>query len=417
MTRTAYTPARDRVLASLAHKQPDRLPVDLASQPDSGMSAVAYDNLRKHIGIGSRTQIYDTVQQLAQAEDAILEHFRTDVIDIGRAFNTDPSSWQDITLPVGVPVQVPAWFHPSVQPDGSWAVNDIEGRRIGSMPKGASFIDQTYFPFLDGYPDDLSDLAGAMDKVLWSVLIHSPWDHASEPDFYDQLRQASLHLRATTDRALIVVFGGNLFEWGTFLRRFDNFLMDLAIDQANAERLLEALVQHHLGTLEKVCAAVGDVVDVIRFGDDLGSDLGPLFSPVTYRKLIKPRQKLMTDYVHANSSMKTFLHSCGSIHAFLPDLIEAGFDAINPVQITAKDMEPWRLKRDFGADITFWGGGADTRDVLPRGTPAEVKDHVRKNIETFAPGGGFVFATTHNMLHDVPPENIVAMYEAVDEYR
>ena len=325
--------------------------------------------------------------------------------------------WFNAELPVGVPVQVPAWFHPSVQPDGSWAVDDIEGRRIGLMPKGASFIDQTYFPYLDGYPDDLSDLAGAMDKVLWSVLIHSPWDHASEPDFYDQLRQASLHLRATTDRALIVVFGGNLFEWGTFLRRFDNFLMDLAIDQANAERLLEALVQYHLRTLEKVCAAVGDVVDVIRFGDDLGSVQGPLFSPVTYRKLIKPRQKLMTDYVHANSSMKTFLHSCGSIHAFLPDLIEAGFDAINPVQITAKDMEPWRLKRDFGADITFWGGGADTRDVMPRGTPAEVKDHVRKNIETFAPGGGFVFATTHNMLHDVPPENIVAMYEAVDEYR
>ena len=155
------------------------------------------------------------------------------------------------------------------------------------MPNGASFIDQTYFPYLDGYPDDLSDLAGAMNKVLWSVLVHSPWDRASEPDFYDQLRQASLRLRATTDRALIVVFGGNLFEWGTFLRRFDNFLMDLAIDQANAERLLEALVQHHLGALEKVCAAVGDVADVIRFGDDLG--IGP-GAPVLARDIPEAHQ-------------------------------------------------------------------------------------------------------------------------------
>lgn len=417
MTASVTMTARERVLASLVHREPDRLPVDLGSTPSSGISAVAYDNLRKHVGIGRHTQVYDLAQQLAQPEDAIIEHFRIDVVDIGRAFNTDVAAWKDITLPVGVPVQVPAWFTPVVQPDGSWDVVDGEGRRIGYMPNGASFIDETYFPYLDGYPDDLSDVAGAMAKVHWSVLGHSPWDHASEPDFYDQLRQAALMLRATTDRALMVVVGGNLFEWGTFLRRIDNFLMDLAVDQANAERLLEALVLHHLRTLEKVCAAVGDVADVIRFGDDLGTDVGPLMSPVTYRKLIKPRQKRMTDYVHAHSSMKTFLHSCGSIHAFLPDLIEAGFDAINPVQITAKDMEPWRLKRDFGADITFWGGGADTRGVLPRGTPAEVKDHVRRNIETFAPGGGFVFTTAHNMLHDVPPENIVAMYEAVDEYR
>jgi uroporphyrinogen decarboxylase len=139
-------------------------------------------------------------------------------------------------------------------------------------------------------------------------------------------------------------------------------------------------------------------------------------SPVTYRKLFKPRHTILCDYVHAHSSMKTFLHSCGSIYKLLPDLIEAGYDVINPVQTNSRDMEPERLKREFGRDITFWGGGADTRDVLPNASPAEVKEHVKRRLEIFAPGGGFVFNTVHNILPDVPPENIVAMYEAIAEF-
>jgi uroporphyrinogen decarboxylase len=224
-------------------------------------------------------------------------------------------------------------------------------------------------------------------------------------------------LRATTDRALMVVVGCNLFEWGTFLRRIDNFLMDLVVDQANVERLLDALMAIHLSTLDRVLAAVGDLVDVIRFGDDLGMDGGPLMSPETYRAIFKPRHAALNRYVHERSSLKTFLHSCGSIYQLLPDLIEAGVDIINPVQISARDMEPEKLKREFGAEITFWGGGADTRRVLPRGTPSEVRDHVRSTIETFAPGGGFIFVPAHNMLPDVPPQNIEAMFEALDEYR
>jgi uroporphyrinogen decarboxylase len=170
-------------------------------------------------------------------------------------------------------------------------------------------------------------------------------------------------------------------------------------------------------TLEKVCAAVGDVADILRFGDDLGTDRGPFMSPKMYQKLFKPRHTQLNAYVHQHSQMRTYLHSCGSIHKLMPDLIEAGYDIINPVQITAKDMEPERLKKDFGKDITFWGGGCDTRHILPRAMPAEVKDHVRRNIDALAPGGGFVFNTVHNILPDVPPQNIVAMFEAIDEYR
>jgi uroporphyrinogen decarboxylase len=139
-------------------------------------------------------------------------------------------------------------------------------------------------------------------------------------------------------------------------------------------------------------------------------------SPRTYRKLFKPRHTILCDYVKKNSQMHTFLHSCGSIYKLLPDLIEAGYDIINPVQTNSRDMEPERLKQEFGNDITFWGGGCDTREVLNRAQPAEVKEHVKRRLEVFAPGGGFVFNTVHNILPDVPAENIVAMFEAIDEF-
>jgi uroporphyrinogen decarboxylase len=215
----------------------------------------------------------------------------------------------------------------------------------------------------------------------------------------------------------MVVAGCNLFEWGTFLRRLDNFLTDLLLQPDEVERLLDALMEVHLETLENVCRSVGDVVDIIRFGDDLGMDTGPFMRPKTYQKLFKPRHTILTNYVKENSTMHTFLHSCGSIYKLLPDLIDAGFEVINPVQISSRDMEPERLKREFGDAITFWGGGADTRKTINRGSPEEVKDHVRENIEILSPGGGFVFNTVHNIMPDVPPENILAMFEAIDEYR
>jgi uroporphyrinogen decarboxylase len=144
---------------------------------------------------------------------------------------------------------------------------------------------------------------------------------------------------------------------------------------------------------------------------------GPLMGPDTYRRLFKPRHTFLCNYIKTHSTMHTFLHSCGSIYKLIPDLIEAGFEILNPVQTNSRDMQPERLKTEFGANVTFWGGGADTRSILNMGTPTQVKDNVRANIEALAPGGGFVFNTIHNILPDVPPENIVAMFEAVDEYR
>ena len=139
-------------------------------------------------------------------------------------------------------------------------------------------------------------------------------------------------------------------------------------------------------------------------------------SPATYRRFFKPRHAQLCAYVKEHSGMRPFLHSCGSIYKLLPDLIEAGFEVINPVQTSCRDMEPERLKREFGKDVTFWGGGCDTREVLNHATPEEVRAHVLRRLEIFAPGGGFVFNTVHNILPDVPPENVVAMYGALGEF-
>jgi len=393
------------------------VPVDLGATPSSGISAIAYSNLKKHLGINTgNTRIYDVVQQLAQPEEDILNMFNIDVLDIGRTFNIRNSDWYDIKLSSGNEAQYPAWFKPVLDERGNYKAYNSSGKEIAIMLPGMPFFDQTCFPYIDGYPADYKNLAGAMDNIHWAALAHSPWDNVSQSDFWKQLRENAIALREKSGRALMIVCGCNLFEWGTFLRRIDNFLMDLLADPDEVEKLLDALLEIHLNTLNKVCIAVGDVVDIIRFGDDLGSDSGPFMDPEIYRRLFKPRHKILCDYVKKNSNMHTFLHSCGSIYSLMPDLIEAGFEIINPVQTSARDMEAGRLKKEFGSDITFWGGGCDTRAILNRGSVAEVKYDVKKRLELFSKGGGFVFNTIHNILSDVPPQNIVAMFEAIDEF-
>jgi len=407
--------SRERIRATINRQQPDRVPIDLGSNPSSGISAMAYNNLKAALGItGGHTRIYDVVQQLAQPEDAVLDALGVDVIDIGRAFNTADKDWYDITLANGATAQYPTWFRPILRSDGAHEVEQ-DGMVIARMPPQGAFYDQMHFPYLNGYPSDYANLPAAMRTVLWQTLAHSPWDHAADATFWTDLRAKALHLRETTDKALMIVCGCNLFEWGTFLRRMDNFMMDLLCEPEEVERLVEALMDLHLRGLEKVCAAVGDVVDILRFGDDLGMISGPLMSPECYRSLFKRHHTRLNDYVHTHSSMKTFLHSCGSIYRLLPDLVEAGYDIINPVQTNCVEMDPATLKREFGSSITFWGGGCDTASVLNKATPEEVRRHVLERCAILAPNGGFVFNSIHNILPEVPAQNIIAMFKAVHE--
>jgi uroporphyrinogen decarboxylase len=405
---------RERVLASVRHQEPDQVPVDLGATTSSGISAIAYHNLKKYLGItDGNTRVFDVVQQLAQPEDELLDYFGIDAVNVGRAFNVSEHDWYAAVLPNGMPVQLPTWFQPVMQLGGMWDAFAPDGTRIATMPRGATCFDQTFFPYLDGYPANYKDLGDAMSQVSWMALPTTPWDKANQPDFWEQLREKGIALRSSSDRALVLTAGFKLFEPATFLRRMDKLLMDLLLEPAEVARLVDALMERHMPVLEKVCQAVGDVVDFLRFGDDLGMNTGPLFDPAIYRKIFKPGHKVICDYVKTHSRMYTFFHSCGSIYQLIPDLIEIGIDVINPVQINARDMEPGRLKKEFGKDIAFWGGGVDTQSVLNRGKPADVAEHVKRNLEVFAPGGGFVFNTVHNIMPDVPPENIVAMFEAV----
>lgn len=409
--------SRERLKISLAHQEPDRPPLDLGSTTSSGISAVAYHHLMNSIDIPSRSiRVFDVVQQLAIPDDSVVDGFEIDIIDIGRAFNTLDADWYDFTLPGGIVVQYPYWFRPVLQPDGSVDIHSRDGEHIGVMPTGSTFFDQTHFPYLDGYPSDFSKLSQALQKVTWTAWPVSPFDRSNETNFWEMLRQKTIDIRKSTERALVIAGGCKLFEVCTFLRRMDNFLMDLALDPLNVERLLDALMEQYLVFLEKLCDAVGDLVDVIRFGDDFGMDHGLLISPATYRKFFMPRQKVLCDYVKTHSQMRIFLHSCGSIYDIIPDLIEVGYEILNPVQFSARKMELERLKRDFGESVTFWGGGCDTRSILNRATPQEVKEHVYRNLEILSPGGGFVFCAVHNILPDVPPENIVAMYTAARDF-
>lgn len=230
---------------------------------------------------------------MAQPEDIILDRFGVDVVDIGRMFNERKEDWYDIELPDGSKAQYPRWFHPQPREDGGWCVVDEEGTEIAVMLENMAFYDQTCFPYLDDWPANFRDLPKAMRKVYWAALAHSPWDNAGRPDFWQVLRERAVALRKQSDRALMIVAGCNLFEWGTFLRRIDNFLMDLVSAPDKVEAFLDALLAIHLQTLQKICDAVGDVADIIRFGDDLGMDTGPLMSPATYRKLFKPRHSIL----------------------------------------------------------------------------------------------------------------------------
>ena len=407
--------SRERILASIRHQEPDRVPIDLGATTSSNMSVIAYNNLKKHLGMEGKTRVYDVVQQLAIPEKEILDRFNIDAVSLAQADIKD-DEWYEIEVSDGSRAFYPTWFRPVLNSKGDWVASNKDGEVLAVMPNGATFYDQVCFPYQDGFPTDYSNLSADRQRVVWTAFGHSPWDKAGEENFWENLRAKALSLRQSTDRAILISAGCNTFEWGTYIRRLENFLMDLYIDLDEVKRFLDALMDQHMEFLAKLIDTVGDVVDIIRFVDDLGMDSAPLFSPDIYREVFKPRHKMLNDYVKSHSNLHTFLHSCGSIYPVIPDLIEAGFDIINPVQTNCNNMEPDRLKKEFGKDITFWGGGVDTQSILNRGSVQDVKDDVKRRLEIFTPGGGYIFNTVHNIMPDVPPENVVAMFEAIEEF-
>ena len=366
--------SRERVLTSLNHREPDRVPIDLGGHRSSGISAVAYPKLRAALGLPPRpVYVYDPVQQLAIVDEDVLDWAGVDTIELGRGFCLEEKWWADWTLPDGTPCKMPVWAVPERR-GAEWIYRAPAGHVMARMPEGALYFEQTYWPFLDG-EEDLARIKELYPEHMWTGIASPPGPSVSGPE---ELAEGARRLRQSTDRAIIGLFGGNLLEMGQFFYRIDNFLMMLAGEPQRAHRFLDALVEIHLANLERFLRPVGPYIDIILFGDDLGMQNGPQISPQMYREFFKPRHAMMWARAKELAAVKVMLHCCGGVRPLLPDLIEAGLDAINPVQISCRGMEADGLKRDFGKDLTFWGGGCDTQEILPNGTPEEVRDHVRR---------------------------------------
>jgi uroporphyrinogen decarboxylase len=388
------------------------VPLDFSGHRSSGISAILYPRLRKFLGLPEKiVRVYDPVQQLAIVDEDVLELFGVDTIELGRAFAVEDKNWTDWVLPDGAPCQLPVWAKPEHQ-GNRWVIRSNSGRIIAAMPEGALYFEQVYYPFFEA--DDLDRIPDAMDEAMWCAVASPPGPLVQGPGGNQALAEGARRLRANTDRAIIGLFGGNLLEMGQFLYRNDKFLMLLASEPKRVHEFLDRVVEIHLAKLENFLGSVGKFIDIILFGDDLGMQTGPQISPAMYREFFKTRHQKMWRRAKELAKVKVMLHCCGGVRELLPDLIEAGLDAINPVQVSCRGMEAEGLKRDFGEKITFWGGGCDTQNILPLGTPQDVGRHVREQVRSLCKGGGFVFQQVHNILSHVPPENVTAMFEAVN---
>jgi uroporphyrinogen decarboxylase len=398
--------SRERVLTALRHEEPDRVPIDLGSMPSTGIMAIAYVKLKKYLGLkGGVVRVYDVGQQLAEPEKEILEMFNVDVISLTRTLEPcGPNSerWKKWRLPDGNECEVPTWFNPEPDGAGGWVIRDGQGRVVSKMPKDSLFFDSVYHPL-----EKLESIK-VVEDYDWEGL------KIKNDNYFMNLRKRAEYLHNNTTYAIHFFGAGGVHEWGQGLRGWSNWLLDLTFNKKLASLLLDRMIEVVMYNLKKYVDALKDYVQVIGFGDDLGIQTGPQVSPRVFKEMLKPYYTEMFQYVKKHSKMFVFLHSCGSIYELIPDLIDAGVDILNPVQISARNMEPWKLKKEFGKQVTFWGGGVDTQHVFYK-KPEEVYEHVKNNILAFAPGGGYVFNQVHNIVANVPPENVVAAYKSAYE--
>ena len=409
--------SRERVKKVLNHGVPDRIPIDFGTTRSTGISSIAYNELRKEVGINTGlAHVYDFIQQLSYPEEEIMDLFHVDFIDAGRAFLKSKDAWREWTLNDGSKCLIPKFLNVEVDSDNTVYLKGKNGFILGKKPKTSLYIDQCYWVYKDLPSIPKTFKNEDLGRHVWAIPL-SPWHiDIFNDEHFKTFVNGIKELYENTDYSVILSVGGSLSQAGMYLRGMDNFLCDIYLDKSGTKRLFDKLVEKSLIVLERVLKCVGKYIDIIRFGDDLGGQTGPLMSPEIFREIFKPKYKRMWDFVHENSNCKVALHSCGSVYELLADLIDAGIDIINPLQTTAKDMEPEKLKKKFGKDIIFWGGCCNTRDVLTNGTPKDVEEDVKKRIEILGCAGGLIFNQVHNIQANVPPENIIALFETAYKY-
>lgn len=384
-TRKETMTSRERLSAALDHRNPDHVPIDLGGN-QTGIHKAAYEALIEHLGLVEEIEIMDAVQQLARPSEAVLERLRVDT----RYIHAGPASDFD-----GAIVRA--------ERDGKWwhDLTDEFGVRWSMPDDYPLYMDITHHPLASATIDDLASY---------------PWPRGGDPGRFAGLRQRGLQLRGETPYAVVSGISGVVYEICWYMRGLEQWFMDMLEQPTFCEALLDRTLKFWLDWFDAFLREVGDVVDVIMIGDDLAGQGGPLFQPDFYRRVVKPRQKQLVQFIKSRTSAKIWYHTCGACRGYIPDLLDNGIDALNPVQISAADMDPGQLKAEFGDRLVFWGGGIDAQHVLPHADPATVRDHVRSNIEAFKPAGGYVFNNVHNIQAGVPPENVLAMYDAAYEF-
>jgi uroporphyrinogen decarboxylase len=390
--------SRQRVLCAVNHQRPDRVPIDFGGTRQSGIAASTYHQLKQHLGIDTPTRVYDVYQMLADVEQPLLERFGADVIGLNRpavAFGIEAKDWKPWTLFDGTPVEVPGGFNPEVEPGGDLLLRYPDGAPMARMPKGGFYFDR-----LDKYPGAAHADPATLKPPLLSA---EECDHLhSRAEAYHQ----------NTDLAIIAAIGPpyELF-FGLGTGDFQAWMITMATEPDYIHALNQRVTEAWLENLRRFGDAVGDRVQILQFNDDLGTQDAPFLSVGMFRELIMPYYQRGLDWVHENTQMKVFMQNDGAIFDFVPTLIEMGVDILNPVQTTAKGMDPAKLKQEFGDRLVFWGGACDSQSTLAFGTPEEVAREVEENIRIFAPGGGFVFTSVHNIQANVPPENVIALFD------
>jgi hypothetical protein len=416
--------SRERVAASLQHRQPDRVPLDLGASAVTGMHVSAVYVLRQTLGLdapGTRVKVVEPYQMLGEIAPDLIEALGVDVVGLAgprNLFGFENKDWKPWVTFDGTPVLVPGAFNTDPDENGDilmYPEGDKSAPPSGHMPKGG-----WYFDTIVRQPEIDDTLLDVQDNL-------QEFGPISDADL-DCIRTEANRLYTRTDKAILAGFGGTAFgdialvpaPWLKYprgIRDISEWYISTIARRDYVYSVFECQCEIALGNLEKIYAAVGDkVAAVFVTGTDFGTQRGPFISVDAYRDLYKPFHQEVNNWIHRHTAWKSFIHSCGSVAAFLPDFIDAGFDILNPVQCSAAGMGAATLKESYGENIAFWGGGIDTQYTLPFGTPGEVRAQVRERIETFGPGGGFIFNPTHNVQAQTPPENLAALYETLREF-
>jgi len=385
MERKETLTSRQRVLKALNFETPDRVPIDLGGF-QTGIHKRAYGDLLRHLCIDDEIVTLDPVQQLAKPCEEVLQRFHVDIRYVcahgpdgfggGIVQNRRAGKlWRDLKDEFGV---------------------------VWSMPDDQMlYMDISHHPLAEANTTDIADY---------------PFPDGTDRSRFSGVREQALELRNETPYAISTGIGGVIYEYCWYMRGLEQWFIDTLSNVEFCEAMLDQTLKFWMDYYTGFMAEVGDVVDVIMIGDDLTGQHGPLFSPRFYREVVKPRQKRLVQHIKSLTKAKVWYHTCGSCTEYIPDLMDNGVDILNPIQTSAENMDGRMLKEKYGKDIVFWGGGIDAQHVLPFANPSEIREHVRRNLEVFKPGGGYVFNNIHNIQAGVPAENIEAMFDAAYEF-